>query len=68
MENEAAPFEVGKPVHFCPGSTGGAEWNGPGYDPQNNLIYVGEVDWCTTVTLEAAGEDRRHSPGHALVG
>ena len=52
MENETAPFEVGKPVHFCPGSTGGAEWNGPGYDPQNNLVYVGEVDWCTTVTLE----------------
>ena len=67
MENETAPFEAGKPVHFCPGSTGGAEWNGPGYDPQTNLIYVGEVEWCTTVTLQPA----RRSPTsrrRALVG
>jgi alcohol dehydrogenase (cytochrome c) len=51
MENADASFSVGKAVHFCPGSTGGAEWNGPAYDPQTNLIYVGEVEWCTTVTL-----------------
>ena len=31
---------------------GGAEWNGPAYDPQNNLIFVGEVDWCATVKLQ----------------
>jgi len=30
----------------------GAERNGPAYDPQTNLILTGEVDWCTTVTLE----------------
>jgi alcohol dehydrogenase (cytochrome c) len=36
-------------VHFCPGTQGGAEWNGPAYNPQNNTIVVGEVDWCTTV-------------------
>jgi len=54
MENEGAPFEVGKPVHFCPGSVGGAEWNGPAYDPQINLIFIGEVEWCTTVTLKSA--------------
>ena len=63
MENETAPFEVGKPVHFCPGSTGGAEWNGPGYDPQNNLIYVGEVDWCTTVMLQPAEKIADTAPG-----
>jgi alcohol dehydrogenase (cytochrome c) len=51
MKNEDAPFVVGKPVHFCPGSTGGAEWNGPAYDPQLNLVFIGEVEWCTTVTL-----------------
>jgi alcohol dehydrogenase (cytochrome c) len=54
MENEDAPFEVGKPVHFCPGSVGGAEWNGPAYDPRTNLIFIGEVEWCTTVTLKSA--------------
>jgi alcohol dehydrogenase (cytochrome c) len=56
MENETAPFEVGKPVHFCPGSIGGAEWNGAAYDPQTNLIYAGEVEWCTTVTIEPAAK------------
>jgi alcohol dehydrogenase (cytochrome c) len=54
MENEDAPFVVGKPVHFCPGSVGGAEWNGPAYDPQLNLVFVGEVEWCTTVTVMSA--------------
>jgi alcohol dehydrogenase (cytochrome c) len=53
VENADAPFSSGKSVHFCPGSTGGAEWNGPAYDPQTNFIYIGEVEWCTTVTLLA---------------
>src|SRR5271165_3805965 len=52
MENADEPFSPDKPVHFCPGSTGGAEWNGPAYDPQTNLVYVGEVEWCTTATLQ----------------
>src|SRR5215831_13344712 len=54
MENEDAPFVVGKPVHFCPGSVGGAEWNGPAYDPSLNFVFIGEVEWCTTVTLMPA--------------
>ncbi len=52
VENADAEFTPGQPVHFCPGTIGGAEWNGPGYDPQNNLVMVGEVQWCTTVTLQ----------------
>jgi alcohol dehydrogenase (cytochrome c) len=36
-------------VRFCPGTQGGAEWNGPAYDPLNNTLLVGEVDWCSTV-------------------
>jgi alcohol dehydrogenase (cytochrome c) len=51
IENADAAFSAGTPVHFCPGSTGGNEWNGPAYDPQTNLVYVGEVEWCTTATL-----------------
>ncbi|HVP34252.1 MAG TPA: PQQ-binding-like beta-propeller repeat protein [Steroidobacteraceae bacterium] len=51
VENADAPFAIGQPVHFCPGSTGGAEWNGPAYDPPSNLVFIGEVEWCTTVTL-----------------
>jgi alcohol dehydrogenase (cytochrome c) len=63
VENADAPFEAGKSVHFCPGSTGGAEWNGPAYDPQTNTIIVGEVDWCTTVTLEPAEQIASAAPG-----
>ena len=36
-------------THFCPGTQGGAEWNGPAFDPADNLIFTGAVDWCTTV-------------------
>lgn len=36
-------------TRFCPGVQGGAEWNGAAYSPDTNLLYVGAVDWCTTV-------------------
>lgn len=41
-------------TRFCPGSQGGAEWNGPAFDPADNLIFTGEVDWCTTVRAAPA--------------
>lgn len=68
MENADAPFSPGKPVHFCPGSTGGAEWNGPAYDPENNLIMIGEVDWCTTVTLLPPEKIAAAAPGSPWSG
>jgi alcohol dehydrogenase (cytochrome c) len=52
VENAEAPFSTDNPVHFCPGTAGGAEWNSPAYDQHTNLILIGEVDWCDTVTLE----------------
>jgi len=52
IENADENFSSGKPVHFCPGTGGGGEWNGPAYDALTNLIYVGEVEWCNTVTLQ----------------
>ena len=63
MENQDAPFAIGEPVHFCPGSVGGAEWNGPAYDPQLNLVFIGEVEWCTTVTLMPTKKIAAVSPG-----
>ena len=45
-----------KDVHFCPGAVGGEEWNSPAYDPGTNLIFTGEVDWCTTVRLQTREE------------
>ena len=52
VENADVTFSTGKAVHFCPGSVGGAEWNGPAYDSNTNLVLIGEVEWCTTVTLK----------------
>jgi len=68
MENTTEVFSPGKSVHFCPGSTGGAEWNGPGYDSQNNLVMIGEVDWCTTVKLETDREIEDTKPGQPWSG
>ena len=48
IENAAAPLTP-QGVRFCPGTQGGAEWNGPAFDPAENMIFTGEVDWCTTV-------------------
>jgi len=49
--NVNAPLSK-KGVEFCPGASGGAEWNGPAYSPATGLIYTGEADWCSIVTLE----------------
>ena len=51
-----SPLSTEKDVHFCPGSGGGAEWNSPAYDPRTNLIFTGDVDWCTTVRLQTREE------------
>lgn len=45
-------FSPDRAVHFCSGTVGGAEWNGPAYDPQANLILIDEVDWCATVQIQ----------------
>jgi alcohol dehydrogenase (cytochrome c) len=68
VENADAPFAAGKPVHFCPGSVGGAEWNGPAYDPKTNLILTGEVDWCTTVKLKPVSQVEATAPGKPWSG
>jgi alcohol dehydrogenase (cytochrome c) len=56
LENPEVPFTTDKAVHFCPGARGGAEWNGATFDPASNLVLIGEVDWCSAVTL--ASDDR----------
>jgi quinoprotein glucose dehydrogenase len=35
-----------------PGFDGGAEWSGPGYDPETNIIYINanEMPWVLTMT------------------
>jgi alcohol dehydrogenase (cytochrome c) len=58
IENVDAPFSVDAEVRFCPGAVGGAEWNGPAYDPNTNLILTGETEWCTTVRLQTEQQMR----------
>jgi alcohol dehydrogenase (cytochrome c) len=68
IEDVIAPFSPGTDVHFCPGAVGGAEWNSPAYDPRTNLIMVGEVDWCDTVTLQSVEKLRSIPIGQPWVG
>ena len=50
------PLSRTEPVHFCPGITGGNEWNGAAFNPATNMLYTGAVDWCATVQLQAEVE------------
>jgi alcohol dehydrogenase (cytochrome c) len=36
-------------VRVCPGAAGGVEWNGPAYDPEHQLLFVGAVDLCSII-------------------
>ena len=56
IANADTPFSTDTETHFCPGAAGGEEWNSPGYSPQTNLIYTGDVDWCTTVKMQKPEE------------
>lgn len=68
IENVDAPFSVNAKVRFCPGATGGSEWNGPAYDPQTNLILTGETEWCTTVKLQTEQQLRDVHTGGVWFG
>ncbi|MGR4065455.1 MAG: PQQ-binding-like beta-propeller repeat protein, partial [Vulcanimicrobiaceae bacterium] len=48
IANADAPITTAG-THYCPGVTGGSEWNGAAWNPQTRLIYVNSVDWCVTV-------------------
>ena len=50
-ENGETTFTHTRATHFCPGTQGGTEWNGPAYHPGLNLVYTGSVDWCTSIRL-----------------
>jgi alcohol dehydrogenase (cytochrome c) len=49
--NIDAPLSRDSAVRFCPGITGGVEWNGAAYSPATNTLFVGAVDWCSHVQL-----------------
>jgi alcohol dehydrogenase (cytochrome c) len=68
IENADVPLMPGKSVHFCPGPVGGGEWNSPAYVPETNLILVGEVDWCYSVTAQDDATLRGVSRGDPWTG
>ena len=68
IENVAAAFAPGESVRFCPGAVGGEEWNSPAYDPQTNLIFNGEVDWCDTAKPKDVNELRSAPIGKPWMG
>jgi alcohol dehydrogenase (cytochrome c) len=68
VEDPGSSFSPGTAVHFCPGAVGGAEWNSPAYDPHTNLLLVGEVDWCDTVTPKDINQLRSVPVGQPWAG
>lgn len=50
--NVDVPLSADHTVHFCPGITGGTEWNGAAYSPQTDSLFVGAVDQCVRVRLQ----------------
>lgn len=39
-------------IDICPGVAGGVEWNGPAFDPKQNRIFVGALDYCSRFVSE----------------
>jgi hypothetical protein len=52
-------------THYCPGVTGGTEWNGAAWDPRTRLVYVNSVDWCVTVKLSKLASIKNVATGAA---
>lgn len=50
-QNTETRFTHLRSTRFCPGTQGGTEWNGAAFNPRLNMIYVGAVDWCSSVQL-----------------
>ncbi|MBN9560993.1 MAG: PQQ-binding-like beta-propeller repeat protein [Alphaproteobacteria bacterium] len=67
IENPTKPLTAAG-THFCPGTQGGTEWNGPAYSPATNLIYTGAVDWCSTVRVAPADQVRSVALGQSWSG
>ncbi|MEQ1886789.1 MAG: PQQ-binding-like beta-propeller repeat protein [Bryobacteraceae bacterium] len=51
IDNIEAPLTP-EGTHFCPGTSGGVQWNGPAFSPKTNLVFVNSVDWCSTIKLD----------------
>ncbi len=52
--NADKPLVPGVEMRVCPGTLGGAEWNGPAFDPKTRTLFVNSVDWCGTFKPQTA--------------
>ena len=68
VENSDVPLTNTRETHFCPGAVGGGEWNGVAYDPQSNLIFSGQTEWCTSVKLQSDAEVKTAPNGRGWMG
>jgi alcohol dehydrogenase (cytochrome c) len=59
--NDDKPLLPGVEMRVCPGTLGGAEWNGPAFDPKTKMLFVNSVDWC-------GGFKRQTVPGSTFGG
>jgi alcohol dehydrogenase (cytochrome c) len=65
--NVKTPLNTTTETRFCPGVSGGTSWNGPGFSPPLNLLFVNAVDWCTAVKV-ASPATATSKPGAAWPG
>jgi glucose dehydrogenase len=65
--NTEAPMSVAG-THFCPGTQGGSEWNGPAYDQLHDAVLAGQVDWCSTVRLDDDAKTQSVAAGQPWTG
>lgn len=65
--NVDVPLSTTSETHFCPGVSGGTEWNGPAFSAPLNLVFVNATDWCASVKV-AAASSAVGKPGAAWSG
>jgi alcohol dehydrogenase (cytochrome c) len=51
------------PILVCPGTLGGAQWNGAAYNPDAGTLYTGMVDWCWYYVQLPNAKDPSHPIG-----
>ena len=61
---EADPTPRG--IRVCPGISGGFLYNSPSFDPHNDRLISGSVDWCSTLHRDSSPP--RYQPGREFSG
>jgi alcohol dehydrogenase (cytochrome c) len=63
--NVDAPITT-TPVHVCPGTLGGQEWNGSAYYAKEDMLIVPATDWCAAFNKDATAPDPQKEHTHAF--